>query len=123
MNEVTILTPKELAERLKVTVPTIYRWVRLSGLPCLRADGARSVRFIWSEVLEWLNKRSETKDRLLTVGELAGHLNVSENTIYRWIKSGLPHYRKGPSGWYRFRLEEVLEWLSEETGSGTEFDF
>jgi PTS system nitrogen regulatory IIA component len=45
----------------------------------------------------------------LTVREVAKLLNVSEKTIYRWIKDGsIPAYRLHDQ--YRFHRAELLEW-------------
>lgn len=45
------------------------------------------------------------------VREAAGLLNVSEKTIYRWIKEGLlPAYRVNEQ--YRFNRAELLEWAT-----------
>ena len=64
----------------------------------------------------------------LTVREVAKLFNVSEKTIYRWIKdNSIPAYRVNEQ--YRFHRAELLEWatankigvspeiLKEETGS------
>ncbi|MCE0499021.1 MAG: PTS sugar transporter subunit IIA [Methylacidiphilales bacterium] len=47
----------------------------------------------------------------LTVRDVAGLLNVSEKTVYRWIDDRkLPGYRM--SGQYRFNRAELLEWAT-----------
>jgi nitrogen PTS system EIIA component len=47
----------------------------------------------------------------LAVRDAAGILNVSEKTIYRWIKEGrLPAYRVAEQ--YRFNRAELLEWAT-----------
>jgi len=47
----------------------------------------------------------------LTVRDVAGLLNVSERTIYRWIKEGaIPAYRISEQ--YRFHRAEILEWAT-----------
>ncbi len=47
----------------------------------------------------------------LTVRDVARVLNVSEKTVYRWIKNGrLPAYRI--SGRYRFDQAELQKWVS-----------
>jgi nitrogen PTS system EIIA component len=47
----------------------------------------------------------------LTVRDVAGLLNVSEKTIYRWIKDGgIPAYRVNEQ--YRFHRAEILEWAT-----------
>lgn len=55
-----ILTPEELAERLKVSINWVYEKSRTRGkhsglpLPCLRMG--RYLRFSWPDVCEWLRK-------------------------------------------------------------------
>ena len=47
----------------------------------------------------------------LTVKDVAGLLNISEKTVYRWIEEQkLPGYRI--SGQYRFNRAELLEWAT-----------
>ncbi|NUQ62897.1 MAG: PTS sugar transporter subunit IIA [Pirellulales bacterium] len=49
----------------------------------------------------------------LSVRDSARLLNVSEKTIYRWIKQGrLPAYRVSEQ--YRFNRAELLEWATSE---------
>jgi nitrogen PTS system EIIA component len=49
----------------------------------------------------------------LTVRDSARLLNVSEKTIYRWVKLGkLPGYRVNEQ--YRFNRAELLEWATSE---------
>lgn len=49
----------------------------------------------------------------LTVRDSARLLNVSEKTIYRWVKLGrLPAYRVNEQ--YRFNRAELLEWATSE---------
>lgn len=48
--------------------------------------------------------------RILTVSELAGHLNVHRITIYRLLKSGsLPGFKIGRV--WRFDLDEIGTWM------------
>ena len=50
------------------------------------------------------------RDRLLTVGEVASELRVSNMTVYRLIKSGqLPAIRVGKN--YRLRQQDLEEYL------------
>ena len=49
---------------------------------------------------------------MLTVKELSDYLKVHENTIYSYIKKGVPFYKIGKRD-YRFELEEVKKWLKE----------
>jgi excisionase family DNA binding protein len=57
-------------------------------------------------------RRPLVGDRLLTVGEVAGTMRVSNMTIYRLIKSGqLGAIRVGKN--YRIRESDVDRYLSE----------
>ncbi|HXT74372.1 MAG TPA: helix-turn-helix domain-containing protein [Candidatus Angelobacter sp.] len=53
-----ILTPEELAEKLKVGISWVYEKSRARGkhngvpLPCLRLG--RYLRFSWPDVVEWM---------------------------------------------------------------------
>ena len=54
--------------------------------------------------------------RLLTVGEMAGYLQISDATVYRMVRSGdIPCVRVGRS--IRFRLAAVEVWLEESNGT------
>lgn len=50
---------------------------------------------------------------MLNTKELTEYLKIHENTVYNYIKQGLPHYRIGKE--LRFELEEVKQWLKEKT--------
>lgn len=68
-------------------------------------------------------RRPFVGDRLLTVGEVAGTMRVSNMTIYRLIKSGqLAAVRVGKN--YRIRESDVNRYLTERSvkveGSSTE---
>jgi excisionase family DNA binding protein len=57
-------------------------------------------------------RRPIVGDRLLTVGEVAGTMRVSNMTVYRLIKSGqLGAIRVGKN--YRIRESDVDRYLSE----------
>lgn len=49
---------------------------------------------------------------MLTTQELCEFLKIHENTVYQFIKDGIPNVRIGKKS-YRFDKEEVLEWLRE----------
>jgi excisionase family DNA binding protein len=62
-----LLTPEEVAARLKVAVSWIYDQTRRRGRvrnadPLPHRKMGRYLRFSWSEVMEWLN-RQERKDK------------------------------------------------------------
>ncbi len=46
----------------------------------------------------------------VSVDEVASHLGVAKDTIYRWIESkGLPAHRVGRL--WKFKLSEIDEWV------------
>lgn len=48
--------------------------------------------------------------QLLTVKEVAAHLNISSRTVYRMVHQGLiPAHRVG--GLWRFRAQEIYAWV------------
>lgn len=60
------------------------------------------------------NDRKITNDRLLTVGEVAGTMRVSNMTVYRLIKAGqLGAIRVGKN--YRIRESDVDTYLQERS--------
>lgn len=65
------------------------------------------------DVLEkWWGLRAHSAMEL-TVRDSARMLNVSEKTIYRWVKQGkLPAYRVNEQ--YRFNRAELLEWATSQ---------
>jgi excisionase family DNA binding protein len=49
-------------------------------------------------------------ERWVGVAEVAAHLNVNKDSVYRWIdKKGLPAHRIGRL--FRFKISEVDEWV------------
>jgi excisionase family DNA binding protein len=48
-------------------------------------------------------------DELLTQKELAEFLKITEMTLYRWRKEGMPYIKAGKQ--VRYEKEEVLKWL------------
>lgn len=59
-----------------------------------------------------------TTPRILTVSELAGHLNVHRITVYRLLKNGtLPGFKIGRV--WRFDLAEITLWMQTESASAS----
>ena len=61
----------------------------------------------------------------VSVGDVAKHLGIAKDTIYRWIDSrGLPAHRIGRL--WKFKLSDVDEWVrgggagAETTGGNSE---
>jgi len=59
-------------------------------------------------------------ERWVSVSEVAEHLGVARDTVYRWIESkGLPAYRMGRH--WKFKLDDVDRWV-REGGAGDDVD-
>jgi len=51
-------------------------------------------------------------DRWVSVTDVAEHLGISRDTIYRWIETkGLPAYRVGRH--WKLKLEDVDRWVRQ----------
>jgi excisionase family DNA binding protein len=57
-----------------------------------------------------LPNRSTREDRWLSVEEIAEHVGVTKDSIYRWIeRRGLPAHKVGKL--WKFKKDEVDEWV------------
>lgn len=60
INNMRLLTVKQLSGRINFKAKTIYDWVHRKRIPYLKIEG--SLRFDYDEVLRWLkNKRHKPK--------------------------------------------------------------
>jgi len=60
----------------------------------------------------------DTEERWVNVEDVATHLNVTKDSIYRWIdRKGFPAHKVGRL--FRFKLSEVDNWVrqGEEEGN------
>ena len=56
-------------------------------------------------------------ERWLSVEEIAKHLSISKETVYRWVESGrMPAHKVGKQ--WRFLVSEVNEWVLSGNSSG-----
>jgi len=58
-----IMTEKQLAEYLKVSIYTVRRMRLSEGLPTLKFDNMRAILFYRPAVEDWLRSRSQPWDR------------------------------------------------------------
>lgn len=60
-------------------------------------------------------------ERWVTVDDVAAHLGVTRDSVYRWMaKKRLPAHQVGRR--WRFRLSEVDEWVESGKGSSSSDD-
>ncbi|MHC4398746.1 MAG: helix-turn-helix domain-containing protein [Planctomycetota bacterium] len=50
-------------------------------------------------------------DKILTVADVAALLRISRKSVLRLISKGLPGYELPLRGGWRFRRQEVLDWM------------
>jgi len=56
-------------------------------------------------------------EKLLTVVQMADHLQVKPSTIYQWTHQGfIPHVKLGNR--IRFKISQVEKWLEEKSIAG-----
>ena len=54
-------------------------------------------------------------ERWVGVEDVAVHLGVAKDSVYRWIEErGLPAHRVGRL--FRFKLSEIDDWVRQDTG-------
>ncbi len=53
-NDNRLLSYAEVAQRMGVSIHTVRGWVHQRRIPFLKAG--KSVRFMWADVLQWLQK-------------------------------------------------------------------
>lgn len=51
---------------------------------------------------------------MLTTKELCKYFKIHENTVYNYIKKGMPVYKVGAKE-FRFELEEVKDWFKKNS--------
>ena len=59
---------------------------------------------------------SNPEDRWLSIHEICDHLGISSDTIYKWIKLGMPAHRMGRL--WKFKKDQVDSWI--ETGGAAD---
>jgi excisionase family DNA binding protein len=59
-----------------------------------------------------------TEERWVGVEDVAAHLGVAKDSVYRWIdERGLPAHRVGRL--FRFKLSEIDEWVRQDNQQET----
>lgn len=62
---------------------------------------------------------NKVSSEYLSLPELAIYTSVARNTLKKWLKNGMPHYRVGRC--IRVRVDEFNEWMNQFRG-GTSKD-
>lgn len=57
MREVELMTPEDVARRLSVTRPTVYRWIKECGLKAIKVGRSYRVRCI--DLDQWIAQQNE----------------------------------------------------------------
>jgi excisionase family DNA binding protein len=61
----------------------------------------------------------QTQERWLSVGQIADHLGVNRDTIYKWIeRKQMPAHKVGRL--WKFKVSQVDEWVQAGRASGRE---
>lgn len=58
-----------------------------------------------------VRERRGAQPAMKTKREVAAHFRVSERTIERWMRAGLPHQKPFENGAVRFRLRDCEDWF------------
>jgi len=62
-----------------------------------------------------------TEERWVGVNNVAAHLGVAKDSVYRWIETkGLPGHRVGRL--FRFKLSEVDMWVKQGGGRDQKYE-
>ena len=64
MDELELLSAKQLASLLKVSLPCVYRWAEKGILPSYKLEGV--VRFRCDDVFDWLQKRKRVGQKMVS---------------------------------------------------------
>jgi len=57
-----------------------------------------------------MTKRTDPREPWVSVDDVAEHLGIAKDTVYRWIESkALPAHRVGRL--WKFKLSDVDEWV------------
>jgi phage terminase Nu1 subunit (DNA packaging protein) len=60
-------------------------------------------------------KKEMNNKKLISTSQLAKHLGVTRQAIYKWRKKGMPVFINHLQGkLIRYELEEVVNWLNRE---------
>ena len=59
MKDLSIIRPKELAELLSISIPTLYRMINNGELPPKVQIGKRAVGWRRSQIEDWMEERTE----------------------------------------------------------------
>lgn len=105
--------PDEVAEFIRVSKRTIYRMIAEGQLGVVKLRTASSWRVPRGAIVELVGEINwQDGTRYLKPSEVAGILNVSRSSIYRWFWEGKLKGFKISKGTLRFPVSAVEEFMA-----------
>ena len=76
------------------------------------------IRFLWIVTKNWQLLEIKMEDRWLSVDEIADHLGIKRDTVYKWISEReMPGHKIGRL--WKFKKDQVDEWVKSGGGRRT----
>jgi len=69
MNNIDLLSPKQVINRLSIPSSTLYRWISNGTFPKPIKIGPRRTAFRHTDIEQWLDRQAETE----TITQVEGH--------------------------------------------------
>ena len=107
----TLLTVKEVADRLGAADSAVYAQIRSGALPAIRIT-PKAIRVLESDLEFYLSSAGPE----LTVTEAACHLQLSRSEVYKLIRTGrLPALVRGKTG-RRVLKRDLIHYIDTRPG-------
>jgi len=102
-----LITTGRVAALLQVHFSTVDRWIRKGALPHVTfPSGSRRIPL--RAVLDCLGEYSDPSIEFITTGQAATLLQVSQNTVGRWVREGKAPHITLPDGTHRIPREAFV---------------
>jgi excisionase family DNA binding protein len=118
-----LMTVSDLASYLGISRGVIYEMLKLGDIPHIRIFG-KDFRFRRDVIDRWIGKKAEKPKKteehpsslvspLMTAEELADHLRISRQMVYKMVNAGeIPYFRVFTDhGDLRFVREAIAQWI------------